>query len=390
MVARLLKRRYRRFAGEMRDRRREERTALGFLPELSHRGARPPGNRERSVEAQAHHHPLRRRAGLLDADGERRGGDARAAEPLSRHHGAASSSGTTGGRSTPGATPSSPSSPASWRRCAARSRSRIRFRPRTRACRSEQQMWFRIGINLGDVMIDRDDLYGDGVNVAQRLQALAEPGGVMVSGTVYSLAHKQLALAFDFAGEQEVTDGADRVPSYRVRMSGRNAPEVAEESTAEPQASAQPAAAPQPTSMIASIAARIEAAARLAQAPAAACPRRGGRDRLPLRRSTSSPTGSPIRGSSIRRYRSASGDLPAISPRDGAPARRAPTRARARRGSRLNPTLIRRRALSASRSGNPEPRSADRRGGGTLIPKVKANGAEIPAIGFGTWRSSRR
>ncbi len=122
-----------------------------------------------------------------------------------------------------------------------------------------RQMWFRIGINLGDVMIDRDDLYGDGVNVAQRLQALAEPGGVMVSGTVYSLAHKQLAIGFDFVGEQKVTDGPDRVPSYRVRMSGRNAPEVAEESTAEPQASAQPAAAPQPTSMIASIAARIEA-----------------------------------------------------------------------------------------------------------------------------------
>ena len=69
-------------------------------------------------------------------------------------------------------------------------------------------MRFRIGINLGDVMIDKDDLYGDGVNVAQRLQALAEPGGIMVSGTVYSLAHKQLALAFDFAGEQKVTTAA--------------------------------------------------------------------------------------------------------------------------------------------------------------------------------------
>jgi adenylate cyclase len=87
-----------------------------------------------------------------------------------------------------------------------------------------RQMWFRIGINLGDVMVDGNDLYGDGVNVAQRLETLAEPGGIMVSGTVHSLAHKQLAVAFDFAGDQEVKGGEDRIPSYRVRMSGRNVP----------------------------------------------------------------------------------------------------------------------------------------------------------------------
>ncbi len=90
----------------------------------------------------------------------------------------------------------------------------------------DKQMRFRIGINLGDVMIDKDDLYGDGVNVAQRLQAAAEPGGIMVSGTVYSLVHKQLALAFDFAGDQRITDAGERVPSYSVRMSGRNEPEA--------------------------------------------------------------------------------------------------------------------------------------------------------------------
>jgi len=91
-----------------------------------------------------------------------------------------------------------------------------------------KQMWFRIGINLGDVMIDKGDLYGDGVNVAQRLEALAEPGGIMVSGTVHSLAHKQLSLAFDFAGDQEVKNSEDRVPTYRVRMSGRNLPDTAD------------------------------------------------------------------------------------------------------------------------------------------------------------------
>jgi adenylate cyclase len=96
-----------------------------------------------------------------------------------------------------------------------------------------KQMWFRIGINLGDVMIDKGDLYGDGVNVAQRLESLAEPGGIMVSGTVHSLVHKQLAVAFDFAGEQEVSDHQDRVPSYRVRMAGRNLPGTVEASTDE-------------------------------------------------------------------------------------------------------------------------------------------------------------
>ena len=82
------------------------------------------------------------------------------------------------------------------------------------------QMWFRIGINLGDVMVDKDNLYGDGVNVAQRLESLAEPGGIMVSGTVHSLAHKQLALAFDFAGEQEIKNSEDRVASL-PRAHGR-------------------------------------------------------------------------------------------------------------------------------------------------------------------------
>ncbi len=173
----------------------------------------------------------------------------------------------------------------------------------------DKQMWFRLGINLGDVMIDGDDLYGDGVNVAQRLQALAEPGGIMVSGTVYSLAHKQLALAFDFAGEQKVTDGSERVPSYRVRMPGRNVPEVvvhpgdlempsdppphpAAESDGARRRSAGWRRWPKACSAGSSIS-RSACAARPWQSPSSSS-------------STSSPTGSPIRGSSIRRSRWAS------------------------------------------------------------------------------------
>jgi adenylate cyclase len=89
-----------------------------------------------------------------------------------------------------------------------------------------RQMWFRIGVNLGDVMVDGSDLYGDGVNVAARLQELAEPGGIVVSGTVYGLAHKQLALGFDFVGNQAVRNLDEPVPSYRVRMAGSNRPEA--------------------------------------------------------------------------------------------------------------------------------------------------------------------
>ena len=87
----------------------------------------------------------------------------------------------------------------------------------------ERQMWFRIGINLGDVMEDESDIYGDGVNVASRLEALAEPGGIMVSESVYNFTHKQLAIGFDFAGENQVKDSDTPVVGYRVRT-GRNAP----------------------------------------------------------------------------------------------------------------------------------------------------------------------
>jgi adenylate cyclase len=89
------------------------------------------------------------------------------------------------------------------------------------------QMWFRIGINLGDVMHDNGDLYGDGVNVAARLESLAEPGGILVSETVYTLAHKQLAVGFDFAGKQQVKGIDESVPVYAVRTTGRNEPDAA-------------------------------------------------------------------------------------------------------------------------------------------------------------------
>jgi adenylate cyclase len=98
-----------------------------------------------------------------------------------------------------------------------------------------RQMWFRIGINLGDVMQDGGDLYGDGVNVAARLESLADPGGIMVSETVFNLTNRHLAFGYDFAGPQKVKGQDEPIASYRVRMPGQNI-ESAESTDVEVQA----------------------------------------------------------------------------------------------------------------------------------------------------------
>jgi len=84
------------------------------------------------------------------------------------------------------------------------------------------RMRFRIGINLGDVMVEGSDIYGDGVNIAARLQELAEPGGVVISRSVYDQVHNKLSLGFDYLGEQQVKNVAP-VTSYRVTMGGQAA-----------------------------------------------------------------------------------------------------------------------------------------------------------------------
>lgn len=72
------------------------------------------------------------------------------------------------------------------------------------------RMLFRIGINLGDVLIEGDDLFGDGVNIAARLQALAEPGGILISGAVFEQVRTKLSLAFDALGPQPVRTSLSR------------------------------------------------------------------------------------------------------------------------------------------------------------------------------------
>lgn len=68
----------------------------------------------------------------------------------------------------------------------------------------ERKVQFRIGINLGEVIVDRDDIYGEGVNIAARLESLAEPGGVCVSDAVRNAVGGKLPLDYKFMGEQEV------------------------------------------------------------------------------------------------------------------------------------------------------------------------------------------
>jgi class 3 adenylate cyclase len=92
---------------------------------------------------------------------------------------------------------------------------------RNRAAQDDSRIEFRIGINLGDVIHEADgDLYGDGVNVAARLEQLAEPGGVIVSGTAYDHLQGKLDLPLEFAGEQRVKNIERLVRAYRVRLDG--------------------------------------------------------------------------------------------------------------------------------------------------------------------------
>jgi TolB-like protein/class 3 adenylate cyclase/Tfp pilus assembly protein PilF len=78
----------------------------------------------------------------------------------------------------------------------------------------------RIGINLGDVIVEGDDVHGDGVNIAARLQAFADVGGVVVSGTVYDQLQGKLGMPLDSVGEQRVKNIARPVRVYRVLLNG--------------------------------------------------------------------------------------------------------------------------------------------------------------------------
>jgi class 3 adenylate cyclase len=82
----------------------------------------------------------------------------------------------------------------------------------------KSRMRFRIGINLGDVVVERDNLLGDGVNVAARLEALAPPGGICISESIHAQVRDRLSLDFLDVGEHKVKNIARPVHAYRVPL----------------------------------------------------------------------------------------------------------------------------------------------------------------------------
>ncbi|MGA8060356.1 MAG: adenylate/guanylate cyclase domain-containing protein, partial [Candidatus Binataceae bacterium] len=80
----------------------------------------------------------------------------------------------------------------------------------------ERRMEFRIGINLGDVMVEGDQIYGDGINIAARLESLADPGGICISDTVHVQIRNKLALNYQDLGAQRVKNIAEPVRVFRV------------------------------------------------------------------------------------------------------------------------------------------------------------------------------
>jgi adenylate cyclase len=103
---------------------------------------------------------------------------------------------------------------------------------------ADRRIEFRIGINLGDVIVDGDDLYGDGVNIAARLEGIAEPGGIAISQTVLDHARDKADFAIEDAGEHALKNIAKPVHVYRVVTAEGQRPAVA---AARPPASVAPA-----------------------------------------------------------------------------------------------------------------------------------------------------
>jgi class 3 adenylate cyclase len=104
---------------------------------------------------------------------------------------------------------------------------------------AERRMLFRIGINLGDIIVDGDDILGDGVNIAARLQAEAPPGGIVISRTVYDQVRGKMTVGFEFLGTLAVKNLAEGVPSYAVRIG-----EAAGRTAAPPRRREEPAGSP--------------------------------------------------------------------------------------------------------------------------------------------------
>jgi adenylate cyclase len=95
------------------------------------------------------------------------------------------------------------------------------FKARNAELPENRRMMFRIGVNLGDVIEEENRIYGDGVNIAARLEALADPGGICISKTAFDQIESKLPLGYQFLGEQTVKNIAKPVGAYKVLMEPR-------------------------------------------------------------------------------------------------------------------------------------------------------------------------
>ncbi len=89
---------------------------------------------------------------------------------------------------------------------------------RNAACPQEDQMQFRVGLNLGDVIVEGDNLYGDGVNVAARIESSAEAGGIHMSAKFYEEVRRKLDLSFESLGDQQLKNISEPIATYRVNL----------------------------------------------------------------------------------------------------------------------------------------------------------------------------
>ena len=112
---------------------------------------------------------------------------------------------------------------------------------RNESLADERKVQFRIGVNLGDVIVDRDELYGDGVNVAARLESLAEPGGICISRKVLDEVRNKLDVGYEFLGEQSVKNIERPILVYRVAMAPEAAGQIIGEHATVPAAWRRPA-----------------------------------------------------------------------------------------------------------------------------------------------------
>jgi adenylate cyclase len=111
------------------------------------------------------------------------------------------------------------------------------MRKRNAVLPENRRMLFRVGVNLGDIVEENDRIYGDGVNIAARLEGLAEAGGICISRTAFNHVKNKLELGYEYLGEHSVKNISEPVHVYRVLMEPESAGKVIGEKRKEPASS---------------------------------------------------------------------------------------------------------------------------------------------------------